>query len=241
MDIAPFENIGLTNAEIKVYLALLEIGQTKVGKIIERSSLQSSVVHNCIHSLTEKGLVSYIKKGKIKNYTATSPNHFIDFIDEKKKNFEKILPELIIKQKSTEDVNEAEIYEGFKGVMNMLTETIEDSKKGEDYCFFSAEHEPMNDQIQKFFMKFDPKRKEKGLVVRGIAPFRLKNLFVERIKNKVMDVRFTSQPIPPNLSIFRDTISMFTWGEKPIGYRIHSKQIAEKYKRFFYSIWDSLK
>ncbi|MBW2981314.1 helix-turn-helix domain-containing protein, partial [Candidatus Woesearchaeota archaeon] len=85
MDITPLEDLGLTNAEIKVYLTLLELGQTKVGPIIEKSDLQSSVVHNALHKLQDKGLISYIKKGQIKHYKATDPKNFMDFIEEKKK------------------------------------------------------------------------------------------------------------------------------------------------------------
>ena len=124
MDTKPLEDLGLTNAEIKVYLSLLEIGSTKAGSIIEKAGVQSSVVHNCLHTLVEKGLISYIKKGKIKYYQADNPKNFIDFIDEKKKNFENILPQLLAKQKIKEERNEAEIYEGFKGIMNMLLNSL---------------------------------------------------------------------------------------------------------------------
>ena len=33
------ERIGFTNAQAKIYLILLEIGQSKVGRIIEKSGL----------------------------------------------------------------------------------------------------------------------------------------------------------------------------------------------------------
>ena len=51
MDTKILEDIGLTNAEIKVYLALLELGVSGAGNIIEKSRLQSSVVHNTINNL----------------------------------------------------------------------------------------------------------------------------------------------------------------------------------------------
>lgn len=238
MDISPLENIGLTNAEIKVYLALLELGITKVGSIIEKSGLQSSVVHNTLHSLLEKGLITYIRKGKINHYKATDPKHVIDFIGEKKKNFEKILPQLLLKQKLSKEKNQAEIYEGQKGLMNLLLEVIKDTKKGDEYNFFSADYEPMNKEIQDFFRKYDPKRKAKGLIVKGIVPKRLKHLFEDRVKKGFMQVKYTNQEIPPNMSICNNSIALITWGEKPIGYLIHSKQLAEKYKNFFNSIWN---
>ncbi|MEK6887971.1 MAG: helix-turn-helix domain-containing protein, partial [Candidatus Aenigmatarchaeota archaeon] len=65
MDVSALEGIGLTNAEIKVYLALLELGATKTGLLIEKSGLQSSVVYSALARLMEKGLVSSIKEGKM--------------------------------------------------------------------------------------------------------------------------------------------------------------------------------
>ena len=38
----------------------------------------------------------------------------LNFINEKKKNFEEILPELLLKQRLSEERNEAEVYIGYK-------------------------------------------------------------------------------------------------------------------------------
>jgi len=239
MDISPLEDIGLTNAEIKVYLTLLELGVTKVGPIIEKSGLQSSVVYNSLHKLMDKGLINYIKKGKINHYTATDPIHFIAFIEEKKANFERILPELLIKQKLAKERNEAEVYVGYKGVQTLLLELIKDGQKGDEFLFFSADYDSKDVEIQDFYKKYDPKRESLGLTVKGIAPERLKHLFVGREKERYY-LKFAKQTIPPNMAIFKDTIAMFTWGDKPVGYLIYSKQLSDKYKQFFYSIWDSI-
>lgn len=241
MDTSVLEDIGLSQGEIKVYLTLLEIGRTKVGRVIEKSDMASSAVHNAIHSLIDKGLVSYTKKGKIKFYNSTDPKHLVDFLDNKKRNLQDILPELMKRQKQEKDINEAEIYTGLKGIMNMLLELIEDAEKGDEYRFFSADVEPINKEIQDFFSKFDPKRKEKGLKTMGIAPLRLKEYFEGRTKKHSMKMKYTTQPLPPNISIFRDKIALFSWGDKPIGYLIHSQQLADKHKGFFDLLWEKLK
>ncbi|MBW2982000.1 hypothetical protein KY343_03915, partial [Candidatus Woesearchaeota archaeon] len=118
---------------------------------------------------------------------------------------------------------------------------IKDTKKGEEFYFFSADIEPKNKDIQDFYKRYDPKRKAKGLIVKGIAPLRLKHLFQDRIKRKVIQTKFTNQIIPPNMGIFQDKIFLIVWGEKPAGYLIYSKQLAERYKQFFNSIWNSIK
>ena len=54
MDTRILEDIGLTNAEIKVYMSLLELGVAGAGNIIEKSGLQSSVVHMTLNNLINR-------------------------------------------------------------------------------------------------------------------------------------------------------------------------------------------
>src|SRR3989338_7762160 len=240
MDISALEDLGLSKGESKVYMTLLELGTTKVGMIIEKTGMASSAVHNSLNTLLEKGCVTYIKKGKVKQYQTTSPQHFLALLEEKKQNFRKILPMLLQKQKPLEK-NTAEIYTGMQGVTNMLLEMIKDGKKGDEYVFFSADIEFMNEEIQNFFRKYDPKRKEKGLTTRALAPLKLKKYYESRAKKGFFEVRYTTQPLPPNMTIFKDKIALFTWGEKPVAFLIHSPQLADIYRTFFNLLWEKYK
>ena len=93
MDTSILEDIGLSAAEIKVYLTLLELGPSTSGPIIDKSKLQSSVVHRVIKTLIEKGLVTFVKIGKDKQYQATSPENILNYVDLKRKRLAEILPE----------------------------------------------------------------------------------------------------------------------------------------------------
>ncbi len=85
------EDIGLTNAEIKVYLALLELGTATAGPILVNSELQNSVVHMTLNKLIEKGFVTSVKEGKRNQYQATNPKNISTYINEKKERFEELL------------------------------------------------------------------------------------------------------------------------------------------------------
>jgi len=235
MDTSILENLGLSKGEIKVYLTLLELGTTKVGKIIERSGLVSSAVHNSINSLKDKGLISYIKKGKINYYQAVSPKQLVNFIEDKKKKLQQILPELELKQKLAKDRQEAEVFIGKKGIIAMLNILIENTKKGDEFLFFPVRGEDQDEDIQIFFHAYDLKRAEKKLKIKGLAPKELKPLFKNR---KAHNMKYTNFPLPTNISICKDKICFFSWGEKPVGYMIKSKQIIEIFKTFFNSVWN---
>jgi sugar-specific transcriptional regulator TrmB len=117
METKIIEDLGFTNAEIKVYLALLEIGSTSAGEIIQKSGLQSSVVHLTLNNLITKGFVSFVKEGQRNYYQAANPKHLIEYIDEKKKQFEKILPELLKKQEMAKEKSETKKEESISSLL----------------------------------------------------------------------------------------------------------------------------
>lgn len=234
MDTSILEDIGLTNAEIKIYLALLELGDSTAGPIIEKTGLQNSVVHMTLRKLVEKGFISFIKKGKVKHYQATDPQNIIKFIEEKKKRFETILPQLLLKQQKQEK-QEAEIYEGFKGLKNASYEAIKDAKKGDEWLFFAFYTENPDDfeNVYNFYNEFEKERKKLGIVVKGIAPSRLKGKFKGR-----KDIIYIDFPIPTNINLFKNKVMLTPWEDKQITIVVHSKQLAESFRQYFYSIWN---
>ena len=238
MDTTILEEIGLTPGEIKVYIALLSLGPSSAGDIIERSHLQNSVVHFCLNKLREKGLVSYIKKGRIRIYQAADPENLLLILEERKKEVKKVLPELKVKQKLSKEKEMVELFEGMKGATNMFNQLIADGKKGDEYLFFSTDIPERNIEVQKFFKKYDIRRKEKGLIIKGLAPSRLRLIFKDR---PYLKMRYVDFPIPANVAIFKDKMALMTFEEKPRGVLIKSKQIIDKQKAFFYDLWEKAK
>ncbi|MCK4589918.1 MAG: BlaI/MecI/CopY family transcriptional regulator [Nanoarchaeota archaeon] len=241
MDTSVLEELGFTNAEIKVYLALLELGSSTAGPVIEKTGLQNSVVHMTLHKLVEKGFVSFVKKGKVRHYQAADPRNIIRFIEEKRERYEKLLPELLVRQKKQEK-QEAEIFEGFKGFKTMQYEAVRDAKPGDEYLFFSFKTKNPKDfaYVYKFYQDFEKYRRRRGIVVRGIiSP---DPDILEMLKGRdprgllVVDI-----PTPQNVSVINDKVLMTPWEEKKISFLIHSRQLAETFRTYFYSIWDKYK
>lgn len=238
METEVLQELGFTYAEAKVYLLLLELGQVKVGKIIEKSGLQSSTVHNTLNSLIDKGKVTYILIGKIKVYQSVNPKDILKEFKDKEIKFEEILSSLEQKQKLNQEKPQAEIFEGIKGIINLLNELIEDAKTKENYYFFAIDETGLNKEIQEFFERYDAKRKQKSLIVKGIARSELRPLFNKR---KFLKMRYISHQIPTNISICNNKMAIITWGEKPTGILIKSKQICKSQIEFFEELWKTAK
>ena len=105
MDQSLLEQIGLTKSEINVYLALLELGSTSTGKIVEKSKASSSKIYEILDKLIQKGLASFIIKSGVKYFEAAPPDRILDYMEEKEKTIikqkqeiRKLIPELELKK-----------------------------------------------------------------------------------------------------------------------------------------------
>ncbi|MFH1211896.1 MAG: helix-turn-helix domain-containing protein [Candidatus Woesearchaeota archaeon] len=234
MDTRILQDIGLTKGEINIYLALLELGPSTAGGILKKAEIHNSVLHFNLNSLMKKGLVAYVRKGKVRVYQPVDPHALVDYIDTKKEEINRLLPELLEKQNFSKEKEEVEIFEGIKGVTAMLYLLIEDAEAKDDFFFFTPSEEHSK-KINEFYKRYDIKRKAKKLISKGIAPKSVKHLFKERTYNKM---KFVDFPIPQNKGICNNKVAIVIWGDEPRGILITSKIVAEKERMFFRELWE---
>jgi sugar-specific transcriptional regulator TrmB len=238
MDTQILEDLGFTNAEIKVYLSLLELGLSSAGPIIEKSGLQSSVVHMTLNKLVNKGFVSFVKEGQRNHYQATDPNHISNYIDEKKKQFEGILPELLLKQKKAKQKSEVVTFRGIKGVKELFYELLEAGGK-EHHSLSSPKESLMLGDT--FWINYHKKRAAKGIKAKLIFNDSLKEWTMNNKKDFIKtEFKFTSVDFEPltETIIRNDKIGIIIYTEIPLGILIHSKSAADSYDKFWKVLWD---
>lgn len=237
MDQKILEDIGLTNAEIKVYTALLELGTSTAGPIIEKSGLQSSVVFMTLSKLVNKGLISFVKEGKRNYYSASNPNHILEYINEKKERFEAVLPELLLKQQMAKKKPEVVTFRGIRGIRALLYELL-DAGGNEHHTFGSTEKSLMLGD--EWWVSYHRKRAGKGIYAKLLFNESLRTWAAET-KYKNGEVRYTSKGFEPltETIIRNDKIGIILWTETPIGVIIHEKSAADSYDQFFKLLWET--
>ncbi len=237
MDTQILEDIGLTNAEIKVYISLLELGTATAGPIIERSNLQSSVVHMTLNKMIDRGFVGFVKEGKRNYYHATDPKLILDYMNEKKENFEKILPLLLAKQKTGSQKPEVIVFRGIRGIKQLLYDLLEAGGK-EHHTLGSAKESLILGDA--WWIGYHKKRAQKGIAAKLLFNDSLKFWGAE-LKYPKAEVRYTKQGFEPlTETIIRNSkVGIIMWTEKPIGVLIDHEVLAQSYEKFFQIIWES--
>ena len=246
--------IGLTDGEIKVYLALLKLGPSTNSPIARQTGLQSSTVYYCLNSLIEKGLVTYIKRGNRKYFNAVNPENLPSIIDEKiedlteqKIKINEIIPQLKLQQRALEEQTIAEVYEGFRSFQNIFNEILNTLKRGEGYEAFVIEQEVTEPKKTKLlFMRHNKALKAKGVKLRLLAPEQLRKIFEKMYGKKFLktyqEIRYTKERIIVGTTIYKNNvITHISEDGKPIAFKIRNKKLAEMYKNYFYEVWKRAK
>lgn len=237
MDTSILEDLGLTGVEIKVFLTLMDLGSSSAGPIVEKSGLQNAVVHRAFHSLAEKGFITYIYKGKIKVYQAIEPKLLLNFLDDKKARLEKILPELEAKRGLQKEKPKAVIFQGSRGIKELLNLMLETDKK--EYVSYGGAQK--SDEIlgTYFWENFHKKRIKKKIKAKLLFHASLKWWGEQLNKKPLTKVKFTQKEFEEltETVICGDKVGIIIYLDNPFGFLIKEENAAESYRKFFELLW----
>lgn len=117
---------GLSENEIKIYVALLKAGESSVQKIAKNAELPRTTSYHILTALQQKGLVSFVIKEHIKYFQAISPEILKDILNQKKRYIEEALPELKAMISTLKQKPEIEVFEGIKGIKSILLDILKE-------------------------------------------------------------------------------------------------------------------
>jgi len=247
MDTTLLNQIGLTQGESKVYLALLKIGSSTTGPIVQLAGVTTSKSYKILARLEQKGLVSHVFKNKVKYFTAASPEKILELvkrqseeINKRKKEIEDLIPKLISYKKESESEHEAEVYYGVEGLETLFNEQLRDLNKGENHYVIGVTHiEEYGEIVANFFRHIQEKRDKKGLISNFLLGENARGSFDYLRKSKLSNVRYLPYASLVAINIHKKTtiIGVFV-AKQPILFKISSKEVADTFKEYFKILWN---
>jgi sugar-specific transcriptional regulator TrmB len=230
--------VGLTGNEADIYLALLELGPSLVGKIVEKTKINRTNIYDRIERLINKGLVSYVIKNNRKYFYAAKPERIMRYLEEKeekikeeKEAVQSMLPELekiqpVIKEEAVE------VYEGKEGLKTILEDII---RTKQDILTYGSEGN--FSKILKYYFKHYLNRLEKtGIKMKVIFNY---DDTRKTFEWKFAEARYISKEYktPTETTIFGNKVAIFLLTEEPKAILITSDVIADSYKKHFNLLW----
>ncbi|MBN2101372.1 MAG: helix-turn-helix domain-containing protein [Candidatus Aenigmarchaeota archaeon] len=238
MDTSILEEIGLTEGEIKAYLALLTLGSKSTGPIAKESGVSRSKLYSVLDRLEKKGLASHIEKDGIRFFQAVEPSKIKDYLNKKgaelrklETDFDRFLPQLEAFHEKAGKIQLVRVYQGFKGTQIAHEHLYLKLKKGDIFYYFGIpgfQPEPHH----RYWMKDHERRIKAGIKCRLLFNNDTdEEVMINRNSFKDSDARYmpTNLKTPAYYLVYNDTLMIAIASENPIAIEIISQEIADSF------------
>jgi len=235
--------IGLSEIEARIYLAILDLGQSNVLEISNYSSVPRATIYLHLEKLIAEGLVDFSYAGKRRLYFASNPKRLLSRLEKEKSELDNLLPELLLKYRAYDNHPKIQVLENRRGVLKALDDVLEVSKRGSHYdVILSAKDEfkVLGDEFEKHVNK----RVKKNISIRVIAERSPATRGWHRNQTtELREVRYLpkNEHINTTYHIYGDKVSIISLKWPFAGVIIDDKSIADMERLQFEYMWKGLR
>jgi HTH-type transcriptional regulator, sugar sensing transcriptional regulator len=238
------EALGLSDGERRVYLALLELGETSSGPLAYKAKVSASKVYQVLDRLSQKGLVGISERQGKKHFKSIHPHALLDYVDDRAEKLAQVqqeaalvLPQLVSLFTAKQRETEVQLFQGMRSLRNVFYEMIADLQKGEEYHVIGAHvGEHTQSAYRAFFKQYHKDRAKKGvkaklLYQQGVEPF--PETFA------LAAVRFLPPEFrsPLQINLYKDKVIFLLLSEDPIIMLLQNSQVAAGFEEYFETLW----
>ncbi|MGV8162008.1 MAG: TrmB family transcriptional regulator [Candidatus Nanoarchaeia archaeon] len=247
MNLAELQELGLSVGQIKVYVAVLELGNTTLQNIQEKTGIERRNIYDTLNKLIEKGFISYtVERGK-RSYQCAHPSKLQEEILLKEQQLAKLkqkLPEITSLFQAQKPDIRAEVFRGDEGIKALMDEALTYKKSYWIGGTSFGEYRQVSSNLLRWFEHWMNRRIElkhemydlvdHGTYLKGFEP-----------KNKKENENrfYYYAQLPKNLEspmvilIFGNKVAQILWSMQPFAFVLESEEIKESYMKYFNFFW----
>lgn len=239
-----FESLGLSPNEAKIYEALVERGESSVSEVSVAAKIHRRNAYDAIERLIDKGLCFQIFSATENRYNAVDPDKLTELLNEKEEKLRAFLPTL--KKKFSERLapEEVYIYRGLEGQKNIFRDVL---RVGKESYFIGAKGGWFDSRLQASRESFFKEANRKKIKFIQLFDHEVKAQIPDFPKHfsGILEYRFLPKEYSTNsaIHIFGDYVITHTGlsvrkiDENVVFFVIHSKNLAESYRKWFWYMW----
>lgn len=226
------QNIGLSDKEARVYLALLELKEALPSTVARWAAIKRPTAYVVLQDLQQRGLVSHVRRGKATYYSALHPNALLNVEQRKFSDFKQTIPELVALHEQYATVPQLSVYEGHDGLIQVMEDTL--TAKTELYCW--ANITLAVSSLKDYYPTYIAKKVKRGLWVRGIVSAdAMAQRFQERAAEELREVYLIPKerfPFKNEINIYDDKVAIISHDDQ-MGVIIQNQNIADTQRSIF--------
>lgn len=232
------KELGLSEKEADVYLAMNKLGSSVASVIARKAGINRSTTYVILESLLKRGLINVIERRGVNLYAAAAPEKLIQYMESQAKQFSEraeIAREILPKLKTTPESHESDskprvhFFEGTEGVKTVYENSLGSLETVRTY----GSPVGIPGLSPNYFEDYYKRLAKKNIDVKILYPG---NNDIQKSSGKESG----KYGLPPELSIYDNKV-VFVSGAEKFGMIIESKELAEALKKAFDLSWKEAK
>ncbi|MCK5493029.1 MAG: hypothetical protein KAJ14_07960, partial [Candidatus Omnitrophica bacterium] len=146
------KELGLTDNEVKIYLALLHKGVLNPTKLAEKTGLHRSYIYDTLDRLLEKGIINTILMNNKKHYQAVDPEVLRGQFELKMRHLDSILPQLSSLYKETKEETKVELHKGKRVYRTLIKDLVANLNQNDIVYLIGIDEDALED-IEPIYLK----------------------------------------------------------------------------------------
>ncbi|MBI5733718.1 MAG: hypothetical protein HY973_02125 [Candidatus Kerfeldbacteria bacterium] len=237
--------LELTDKEIEIYLACLELGNATVQELANKSGLKRTNIYNYLEDLKQKGLMTEIQYKHKTLLLAENPQVLKQRAEEKIKEAEshlqevnKIMPELLGIFNLPGEKPKVKFYQGVAGIKKIYDDTLTSS---ETIHAFTDYEKMFTVMTPEYMIKYAEARAAKGILFYTLAqpgPWAQKMINLNK-KHKREIKLLKNVQLETEINIYGNKVALLSFRRPYTGIIIEDRAISHTLKTIWQVIWNS--
>jgi len=241
------EDLGLKDKEALAYSAILRLAEANAHKIAKEAKLERTTVYQILNSLSDKGLVQKIIKGKRYFYVAEPVGALEQFIEDKTYIVQNLLPLLASITGSSATKPVVKYYENLADIKKAFSKRADSKEKLiRDFAF-------VRNVVNVFGKRFVDHQIERRVAnkvkVRSLRRGPIEKdvrddwyIRADKSSELMREVRYLNSDImfnQPLISIYDNTVAIFSSEKELYALIIESGEFSQAMKVLFDIAWET--
>lgn len=231
------KQFGLTDKEMNVYLANLQLGSARVTRIAAKSGVLRETTYAVLNGLMEQGLASCVVKGGVNYYAAATPEKFLNILREKEEKISSVLPSLQAMKALTSEKPTVKLYEGVAGLKTIMDDFITTGKP----MLALGSTRALHDKLLYYFPNYIQRRKDAGIPIKVLTEETSLTKKMRSNDNAVLrEMRYypAKYALPNTFFIYGQKIAFLDVEKNMVGVVIQNSEIVRSFESIFQMLWD---
>jgi len=240
----PLEDLGFTDKEAKVYLAMLELGQGSVIDIAGKAGLKRTTVYNLLPEMLQKGLIKVGARKRRRFFFIENLQNLKTETEERLETINSVLPELRAIHNIIPYKPKIIFYEGVGGMKELYQDTLDSLSGGDTILSYTGLEDFFQFMPREYMDWYVAERVRRKIRIRIIVPDSEATKEILPVAEKTLrEIKVVKDPkfrYSADTEIYSNKVALISYRENFMGVIVESKEINQMQRMAFELMWNSL-